>query len=840
MRLSSSLLGAAGLLSLLVPATAQQISPGPPSSPIGPGGLTPGCDPPLPGPGQTVHWIAPMSPVQICSSSEIPAGATVVVGPGVVLEVKSGVTLTVAGELHGLGKPAAPIALVGAGRIQVHGRMTADHARLDLDVDLGSRASLRLTSSTVVDGNDLSTFARDALVDLEGVVIEHGTPFVFGQLALRDVEYLDPGFWVEWTGYVLADHVTVHGAPVTVVADHQPRLLSDVDVWNPGANPALTTSGGGITPGTNVLVDGACDLVGGTFPVNLRVGGLHPDSVLPLTGNATNAIDVGGAGAGSGVCDLPDLGLPYHATDDVSVQGRPRFGPGAVFEFGDFAGFEIRGDFFNDTGLIRGAPWAPLVIRPLFPGATHAGAALFNSTAEYLDVEGGRISSISGFNHIRECTVRGSALGIFADNAGYGVVRGCRILDNDVGVEDDPSFTAAIDMNGHDRPNVLSGNTIAAVNNPDTNGNAGPFAAEMNWWGHASGPYSPWTNPTGLGDEIGFGVEAVPWRTTAPDLSDAPPYVTLRWPFLLCEPADTILVSWDVEDDGRVVSQRILMDVTGGGIPAWVPIASGLPASRRSAFVEIPFIGQTADARSTILRVEATDQAGNVGVNDVTLQVPILHRPDGTVGWDTDLSQGFLPAEERTICYDAMGMPGGSSGVRIFLVMDTEENVLQWGPNGWAGPDQCTFSSLRFPRVSTDRARFLLFADGPGNDNAWYFSEPFAVRPLADFPDAPPQVEMVTPADGQDFAGGDTVSLTWNASDDEGLREHRIQASFNDGRTWSTIEVLPGDARAHEWVLPPLGSTLDHVRVRVVAVDYRFQASTDGDQRALRFVPGGI
>jgi hypothetical protein len=280
------------------------------------------------------------------------------------------------------------------------------------------------------------------------------------------------------------------------------------------------------------------------------------------------------------------------------------------------------------------------------------------------------------------------------------------------------------------------------------------------------------------------------------------------------------------------------MDVSGGGIPNWVTVAAGLPGRQRSAFVEVPLIGQTADARSTILRVEATDDAGNVGVHDITLQVPILQRPDGTVGFDTDLSQGFLPAEEITVCYDALGLPPGSSGIRIYLVLDTEENVLKWGPAGWPGTDQCTFSTLRFPRVSTDRARFLLYADGTGNDNDWYFSEPFAVRPLEEFPDAPPSVQMVTPVDGQRFAGGDTVPITWNASDDEGLREFRIQISLNDGRTWSTIEVLPGDATSYGWALPALGKTLDPVRVRVVAVDHRFQASTDGDQRALGLDPG--
>jgi hypothetical protein len=392
-------------------------------------------------------------------------------------------------------------------------------------------------------------------------------------------------------------------------------------------------------------------------------------------------------------------------------------------------------------------------------------------------------------------------------------------------------------MSGQERPNIVAGNTIGALNHSGTSGNTGPFPAQGNWWGHETGPYSPWINPGGQGDEIGFAVQAEGWLTTAPDLSDSPPFVTQRVPFLLCEPGDTILVNWEVEDNGSVVSQRVLMEVSGGGIPDWVTLLSDLPGAQRSAFVDVPFIGQTADARSTILRVEATDDAGHVGVHDVTLQVPILHRPDGQVRFLTDISQGFAPASETTVCYDAVGLPEGSSGLRIFLVLETEENLLKWGPSGSPGISSCTFSPLRFPAVSTDRARFALFADGTGNDNDWYLSEPFPLRPHAAFPDAPPSVQMLTPGTGASFPGGSVVPMTWGAQDDEGLREFRIQVSLNDGRTWSTIRTLPADARSYDWALPAVPHLLDAVRVRVVAVDQRFQATTDGDAARRELYP---
>lgn len=823
------------VLTSLIVVPAGIAAAGPPSPRASSATLAVACNPPIPQSGQVVVWTAAMNPVQICQNTTIPAGAEVQLAPGTQLEVLSGVTLTVDGFLNGLGTAGSPLNLTGDGQVLVRNLATIDHAHVDLDFAWGSRATIELRNATVAQGSDISTFQRDGVLVLENVVVQSGQPTQWSQLAMRNVTLANPSPFLTWSCYFLAEDVVVHGQGLSISADHQPRVLSNVDVVNPGAVPALTVGGGGTYPGTNVLIEETCDLVGGTFPVNLRVGGLHPDSVLPLTGNQRNAIDIGDAGAGSGVCDWPNLGLPYYAALDASVQGRPRVGPGAIFEFEQFAGLEIRGNFFDDTGIFRGTPEFPVLVRPATNGAEHAGVALFNSTAQHLDVDGGRISSISGLNEIAECRVHDSPLGIHLDHSGTVRIRGCTIESNSVGVEDDLSSSTVVDMSGYDRPNILRNNGIAAINNAEvTSSSVGPFPAQMNWWGDASGPQSQWINPAGQGDPIGFGVEAAPWRTVMPDLSDTPPFVTVAWPFLLAEPGDTIYVHWSAEDDGQIVSQRILMDISGGGNPNWVVLQSGLDPDQRDAFVEVPFIGWNADARSAIFRVEATDDAGYVGKHDITLQVPVLHRPDGTVQFTTDTTAGYVPGEEAPVCYSAIGMAGNMG---TYLVMDTEENTLFKGPSGSPGLNTCTFSSLRFPLISTDRARFAIFADGQGNDNDWYFSEPFTVRPLSTFPDAPPQITMLSPVAAQRFSGGSTVPITWQASDDEGLREFRVQVSLNDGRTWSSVATVPGNATSFDWQLPEVSTTIEDVRVRVVAVDHRFQVTTDGDQLAIALDP---
>lgn len=46
--------------------------------------------------------------------------------------------------------------------------------------------------------------------------------------------------------------------------------------------------------------------------------------------------------------------------------------------------------------------------------------------------------------------------------------------------------------------------------------------AEYNWWGHETGPYHPTLNPVGQGDEVGDGVDFIPWYTDTLFFSASP------------------------------------------------------------------------------------------------------------------------------------------------------------------------------------------------------------------------------------------------------------------------------------------------------------------------------
>ncbi len=138
------------------------------------------------------------------------------------------------------------------------------------------------------------------------------------------------------------------------------------------------------------------------------------------------------------------------------------------------------------------------------------------------------------------------------------------------------------------------------------------------------------------------------------------------------------------------------------------------------------------------------------------------------------------------------------------------------------------------PYISTDSARFVVASNNGLNRQKWFFSAPFAIRPDPRWVDAPPQINLTSPAAGQEFPAGSMVPVSWTASDDEALRGFSIQVSTDGGRNWIQVaENLPPTATNYNWQTPP-GGALDDVRLRVVAVDRRYQNSSSGAIRVFR------
>jgi hypothetical protein len=406
-----------------------------------------------------------------------------------------------------------------------------------------------------------------------------------------------------------------------------------------------------------------------------------------------------------------------------------------------------------------------------------------------------------------------------------------------VAVEADDSSGAAgsfsgINFSGSARPNIFEGNTVAAVNNSvGLFGNhADDMHMEHNWWGAASGPYEPVNNPQGQGDEISPFILFMPWRTQEPTLADLPPVIRLITrvhPVAL--PGDRIMLEWHAEDDSALagfdVQKVTAPTLTQPG--GWMTIAQGLPAHTRRYELVVPSVG-LEPRKQFQFRIVARDDAGQAAEEHLWLNVA-----DGASPGSFQVTSGLGPmlaGGRYGICYTAAGIPGTRL---LYIEMDADGRTMFQSP----GTGGCVTNNL-VPTVSTDRARFIFRGQGNQNDDYWYFSEYFSIRPDPRFGDTPPTVEMTAPLAGASFVGGGVIPIAWTAQDDDPIREFRIQASLNGGRTFHTIaENIPGTAASFNWVLPESAGVPD-VRVRVVAIDHRFQNSSDGDDRVLSILPG--
>lgn len=800
------------------------------------------CGLDLPEAGETVHWAAAGSPYTVCQDLVVPEGATLVIEPGATVQVEPGRKLIVEGSLRALGADRQPVVLAGdnVSGLWVRGDARLEHCDVDAGILVHGDATLEAYDSSFgadgwVTATMPRTFMRFERCELAADLIElHGTTVVEDvTIPTSTTQVRIAGFW------------NIHSldslVPIAFVANMQGRVIDNVSVTGV-SGPAVELQ----------AVEGAVDyhlgpnnvLFGNDYPVWARFAGLTPDSTVPTTGNANDAIKgVQNATSvmRSGVT-LPDFGIPYHFLEHGNITGDARVEPGAVLRFGPLGGLRIGSDKGSDSAL-RGLPGEPIVLERLDPTkewfslATGPGWHNF----EHLDVSGAGVgvNANEAELFLRDSVIHGCSIGAqpAADGNIYG--SGVRFVGNQVGLKNDTTHLASqiktgVHFSGVERPNLFIDNVLAAKNVPTTNGTLHHFPADHNWWNHPTGPFEEHFHPQGQGDPVTFGVDFQPFLTALPDLSDARPVVRLKTrlhPVVL--PGEKIFIEWEAFDDGEITGFDVqVLDPDDLNKPAFtfLDLGADLPPWQRRFEVVVPDVGLHHNERFPF-RIVARDDAGNTSYDEFQLIIP-HQAPSATVAFHTELGT-FKGGEDVPLCYDALGL---NTSPRFYIETASDDHMAM-GPAGHSGLGECTFSPARIPYASTDRARIALRAEGNWNRDEWYFTDYFTIRPDPRFGDEPPTVQMLTPADGQSFSGGTAIPITWTAGDDQGLREFRIQASFNGGYTYHTIATgIPGDARRYTWNLPAT-TGIDDLRVRVIAVDTLMQNTTDGDDRVLRVVP---
>ena len=679
--------------------------------------------------------------------------------------------------------------------------------------------------------------ARDCSFTRGGVVTTNPGPvggealFVIGHADLRNVSVVD--------------------AFVDLVEDHaQRRFVGDVSVRGNVFGPGLRLEGG-----ASYLIDPSVALQDNMWPVNfgIRSAGILPGSVLPSAGNQFNEIpDTDDTSPLDERVVWADAGIPYVVSRSDVSHGQITILPGVTVKMQAGQGLFFDTDSHGVAQpIFLGEPGRPVRFIPYDPGVQWSGIGIgdtrwLGTRWDWIEVEHARfgVGSVSLPIAIDNSIFRNNlrALG----GASAMTIRKC-LFENNVYAYSGEQFAPVHEINGFLDANHPA-NPNSFINN---NGNPGPdyqFSylpgggllarsvhnsieqtdsdARNNWWGTDSGPFNAVLNPTGQGDSVYFGNDPggflLPFLTQPPSTNPPPVVRFITPPLTPAIPGEKIIVQWRAQDDTQITTQRVYFS-SGTNLDESMHLLAEIPASARSFEWTVPSIGTNISGAEPFLRVVAVDNLGQEGIADLVAEISNPSVFSGVVTPAPAVTGTLQPGAAVPVCFTTTQF---GVALNAAIELDNDETAISLGGVGAAAGVNCMALASQIPDVSTDRARIRYDLVASRNQVKSFYGPYFSIRPDALLGDLPPSVQLTADPTGQAFPAGSSVPLTWTASDDEALRAFDIRASFDGGTRWFIVaRDLPPDARSFNWTLPA-SSGIDGVRVRVVAIDRRFQNSS--------------
>lgn len=770
-----------------------------------------------------VTWTKAASPHLVSGSVTVPANQTVCIEPGVEVRFSASSQLTLLGKISGIGTAAEPIKFTNPNSdasVLVQGTLDLSYGQIGLQLSLNKGTLLCRNSSFGSQGLISGGFA--SFLSLENVVFDSNDPIQSSNAAiyassltaiLKNITFRNRAFFTAANSFFYVQNVTSENSAYDGLSFGgnflQPIYLNNVTVTN-SVGAGLVLSSGNYELGSSVVLQNTENPIRGD-------GGLLPGSQVPAAGNRNNFIN---ATAGIAGTTYAPVAVPYVMS---GFSGGLNLLPGVQIKL------RSNGAFSTMSGTLRalGLPGAPIVIEPFVAGQKWKSGQ-FNSEGdrfEYVTLDGSDLGIVNAGGagatfYIDNSILRNHGTAIQLQDFVYSFLQGNLFTNNTLAIAADEGTRAS----GLTNPNLFEGNGTALSAPFNTNPDA-----RYNWWNSPTGPKAP-NNPGGSGEIINGTAQISPFRTARPDPTDHPPVVRIVGGYQrVFQPGSQVLLSWTSSDNRQIAKQKISFSVAGNIRDTFTVVADNLPAAQRSYLFTVPNIGFQVSGSRAFIRIAAFDDRGQEGWDEWQALIPS--------GEETGVLQITSPVAGQTFVAPA-DVPLTWTVTQAFqntsfegvLLLDADDKMVALG----GGDTHGTFATPRMPFVSTDTARFAVHSVGSINRQKWFYSQPFAIRPDSRWADAPPQISLVTPTNGQQFNSRGVMNISWNASDDDALRRFNIQASFDQGRTWqAVVENLPPLTSSYAWQLPPNGGAASDARIRVIAVDRRFQNTSANRSFAL-------
>lgn len=781
---------------------------------VGPEGDDP-CGIPIPNPGETLVWTAADGPYMVCQDITIPAGGRVEVEPGTTIDFSGG-TLTVEGELSALGTELSEIVLVGRKgfsdgiTVVSSGQVEIAHAQIGTKLNaLRVDAGLMISNARVNSAGSIA--AVEAFVSVDSCVFDGGPmSSVIGMVKVTNSSF-ENGAYASLGGLIHIDNVSIDAGLLNYQGEStaHPILLDNLSVSNNIGGPGIRLYGPNFMLGDNVTLEN------NLYPIEMDFSGagLMHGSRIDADANTNNYIPVERLGLAQ-QREWANTGVPYVIGDFPQIYGGSLdVQPGTNLKFLPDAGAFL----VQSANLkLQGTREEPILLESFNPNQRWFGLKWvddFDAKMRHTIFDGGQISvqSDGGVMDMIHSTVRNSLEGTASVTGGIVRLFGSNIIDNNVGMV--TTTSGRIEADGFVTPSNFEGNGVAVEYN---NTNGLPFMRN-NWWGDPTGPHSV-LHPNGQGEEVLdlHPAAFTPFLTAPPLLDDEYPTVEMEPVYFTMQSGDKTILRWSSSDDDEVIEH--LVQFADHDFPSEFQTIAVLGGDEFSYEFTAPMVApNNLYPTPSAIRIVAVDSTGQESWDKSTLRIP--YQEDWTVvEQDIDpIGPVVRPHENVDVCWGPTGFADA------YVLMDG----IGMSDSAGGTTAGCLPIGATLPYSSTDTARIVVITTfGAGGRLHYSFGEYFSIRPDERMGDEPPAVSVSSPDAGDKYYSNGVIPIRWSASDDEGLRSFRIQASYDGGRTWhSVIRDLPGETRAFDWELPE-SSGIGDVRVRVVAFDHRFQDSS--------------
>ena len=215
-----------------------------------------------------------------------------------------------------------------------------------------------------------------------------------------------------------------------------------------------------------------------------------------------------------------------------------------------------------------------------------------------------------------------------------------------------------------------------------------------------------------------------------------------------------------------------------------------------------------------------TSEYGFFEVQDTNLKVAVT-RPAEGASWAGGSTQTIMWTTDRL---DSFASGFGAVGDEVITVdLSYSSDGTIWTPIATGQPEDGSYW-WSVPDIDEDKCQIKAVASDGYGKTAVGYSGVFSIT-TADTVD--PTITVNSPNGGESYAGGDSKTITWNATDNLLLTVTSVDLyfSFDGGVSWPVVALGEANDGSYSWTVPGVNS--DMCLVKAVAFDAAGNSAAD-------------